>query len=168
MLLWLLQKLHLSLVRCYCMTIYREIKNHHPLFRICLFEIDAFKQISNGSSLKGLCNLYLKNLQEQFGGSFTIPGIFSYEWLYIPHIFRTPFYCYAYAFGNLLALSLFNMYKEEGKSFVSKYIKILSCGGSESTAKILADSNIDIESRKFWDRGYKVVKNMLEELKDYS
>jgi oligoendopeptidase F len=135
---------------------------------ISIFEIDAFKQISNGSSLKGLCNLYLKNLQEQFGGSFTIPGIFSYEWLYIPHIFRTPFYCYAYAFGNLLALSLFNMYKEEGKSFVSKYIKILSCGGSESTAKILADSNIDIESRKFWDRGYKVVKNMLEELKDYS
>lgn len=133
---------------------------------ISIFEIDAFESISKGSSLKDLCNLYSKNLLGQFGSSLIIPSIFSYEWLYIPHIFRTPFYCYAYAFGNLLALSLFNMYKEEGKSFVSKYMKILSYGGSESPAKILADSNI--ESREFWDRGYKVVKNMLEELKDYS
>ncbi|MGZ5550561.1 MAG: M3 family oligoendopeptidase, partial [Nitrososphaeraceae archaeon] len=88
-----------------------------------LFEIDAHsKVIENNANIDYVSNLYKKNLQDQFGNSVIVSNDFMWEWTYIPHFYHTPFYCYAYAFGNLLVLSLFNMYKKEGKSFIPKYL----------------------------------------------
>ncbi len=130
-----------------------------------LFEIKAHELIAQGADLNKLNSAYMENLKEQFGNSLTIPEEFKYEWTSIPHIYHMPFYCYSYAFGNLLVLALYEKYRKEGKSFVPKYIKILSYGGSENPAKILKEVGIDIEDEKFWQSGFDLVKEMLDELK---
>ena len=89
---------------------------------------------------------------------------FRLEWVSIPHIYHTPFYCYAYSFGQLLVLSLYQRYKSEGESFKPKYLKILGYGGSESPARILAEAGIDIASPEFWQGGFDVLKRTIDEL----
>ncbi len=131
-----------------------------------LFEIKAHELLGKGMGLDSLDGAYMNNLKEQFGNSVTIPEEFKYEWISIPHIYHSPFYCYAYAFGNLLVLALYEMYKKEGKSFVPKYIKILSYGGSENPAKILKEVGVDIEDKEFWQGGFDLIKEMLKELRE--
>ena len=86
-----------------------------------LFEIDAHKKISEGTTGAELSSLYYSNLKEQFGDSVDVSKEFEIEWASIPHIYHTPFYCYAYSFGNLLSLALFQRYKKEGNSFSKDY-----------------------------------------------
>ncbi len=69
-----------------------------------------------------------------------------------------------YAFGNLLALSLFQRYKKEGKSFVPTYIEILSAGGTKKTEKLLRESGIDITKPKFWQDGFDYIQDQVSEL----
>lgn len=133
-----------------------------------LFEIKAHEMIAKGAGLDELNKAYLDNLREQFGSSVKVSEEFKYEWLSIPHIYDRQFYCYSYAFGNLLVLALYEKYKKEGKSFVDKYLKILSYGGSENPAKILKEVGINIEDEKFWQGGFDLVKEMVEELKKLS
>ena len=89
---------------------------------------------------------------------------FQWEWLYIPHFYHTPFYCYAYSFGNLLVLSLFNLYKKEGKSFIPKYLKILSAGGSKKPENLLNEIGINISNRSFWQQGFDLVAEKITQL----
>ena len=96
-----------------------------------IFEVDAHNLISKGTTIDEISKVYLQNLKEQFGNSVKLSDDFGIEWSCIPHFYHTPFYCYAYSFGNLLALSLFQRYKKEGNDFVKSYIDILSAGGSE-------------------------------------
>lgn len=130
-----------------------------------LFEKAAHKMISAGATQKEVSEEYYKGLSEQFG-DVVVSKDFSNEWTYIPHIFHSPFYCYAYSFGNLLTLALYKMYQEEGESFIPKYIKLLSYGGSEAPEKILKELNIDIRKKEFWQKGFDVVKELLEEFKE--
>ena len=88
----------------------------------------------------------------------TLSDDFAIEWSCIPHFYHTPFYCYAYSFGNLLALSLFQRYKKEGKDFVPAYISILAAGGSKKPEKLLAEYGFDIRSPKFWQEGFDYVE----------
>jgi oligoendopeptidase F len=129
-----------------------------------MFEIEAHKMVARGTTAKELCDLYLKNLREQFGKSVMVEPIFKYEWLYISHIFESPFYCYAYNFGELLSLSLYARYKKEGKSFVAKIEKILAAGGSRDPKEVLEDVGIDMESEEFWRGGFRVVADLQIEL----
>ncbi len=71
------------------------------------FEIHVHAMIANGATVNALAATYLQLLLEQFGLGVTIPSMFQWEWLSIPHIYRSPFYCYAYSFGNLLVLALY-------------------------------------------------------------
>jgi len=107
---------------------------------------------------------YMENLGEQFGDTVEISEEFKWEWVSIPHIFHTPFYVYAYAFGQLLVLSLYQQYQAEGETFKPKYFKILSAGGSESPEKILQDAGIDIRSAAFWQGGFDVISGLVEQL----
>lgn len=129
-----------------------------------IFEKNAHEMVQKNASVDELSAAYFDNLKEQFGDSLELPDEFKWEWVSIPHIFHTPFYVYAYAFGQLLVLSLFQQFKAEGESFKPRYLKILSAGGSEAPAKILADAGVDIRSAKFWQGGFDVVKNMVEQL----
>lgn len=131
-----------------------------------VFEASAHSSIStnNATSIDELCDLYFSNLKEQFGDSLKISDDFKYEWLYIPHIFHTPFYCYAYSFGNLLVMSLYQQYKTEGKEFIPKYKRILSAGGSQKPENLLIKEDIDISQEKFWQKGFDLVNQKIEEM----
>ena len=129
-----------------------------------IFEVDAHKQIGDGTTIDEISKLYLKNLKEQFGNSVTLSDDFAIEWSCIPHFYHTPFYCYAYSFGNLLALSLFQRYKKEGKDFVPAYINILAAGGSKKPEKLLSEYGFDIRSPKFWQEGFDYVKEQVKAL----
>jgi oligoendopeptidase F len=133
-----------------------------------LFEIEAHKSITEkNSDINEVSDLYLRNLEEQFGDSVTVSDDFRWEWLYIPHLYHTPFYCYAYSFGNLLVLSLYHQFRKEGKSsFIPKYYKLLSSGGSRKPEEILSDIGIDISSRDFWQQGFDLVEKNVQELRD--
>ena len=129
-----------------------------------LFEIEAHKQIANSTTVDELSKTYLQNLNQQFGNSVKVSENFGIEWSCIPHFHHAPFYCYAYAFGNLLALSLFQRYKKEGKSFAPEYIGILSSGGSKKPEKLLAEFGIDITKSRFWQDGFDYIQNKVKEL----
>jgi oligoendopeptidase F len=129
-----------------------------------LFEREAHALVVRNASTDELCTAYMENLKEQFGDSVEISDEFKWEWVSIPHIYHTPFYVYAYAFGQLLVFSLYQQFKAEGESFKPKYLKILSSGGSEAPEKILAEAGIDIRSAKFWQGGFDVLNRMVDEL----
>ncbi len=123
-----------------------------------LFEIDAHKQIAQNTTVEELSKTYLSNLKAQFGSSVVVSEDFGIEWSCIPHFYHTPFYCYAYSFGNLLALSLFQRYKKEGKDFVPAYLDILAAGGTTKPEMLLEKHGFDIGSTKFWQQGFDYIK----------
>ncbi len=129
-----------------------------------IFEVDTHKQIGKGSTVDEISKTYLQNLKEQFGNSVDISEDFRIEWSCIPHFYHTPFYCYAYSFGNLLALSLFQRYKKEGKDFVPTYIDILAAGGSKKPENILSEYGFNIRSSKFWQEGFDYVNEQVKTL----
>ncbi|MFL6475984.1 MAG: M3 family oligoendopeptidase [Nitrososphaera sp.] len=132
-----------------------------------LFEIDAHKAIGEkNATIDEVAKIYIDNLREQFGSSVTISSDFEWEWVYIPHFYHTPFYTYAYSFGNLLVLSLYRQYKLKGKeSFVPKYFKILSAGGSRKPEELLIEAGIDISREEFWQQGFDYVQEMIQQMK---
>jgi oligoendopeptidase F len=129
-----------------------------------LFELEAHRAILAGRSVEDLCEIHLANLAEQFGDSVEVNRQFRYEWLSIPHIFQTPFYCYAYSFGQLLVLALYRRYQEQGAAFKPGYLKLLSYGGSARPEAILAEVGIDMSDRSFWQGGFDLVRERIDEL----
>ena len=129
-----------------------------------LFEIEAHKQIANSTTIDEISKTYLHNLNEQFGNSVNVSEDFGIEWNCIPHFHHAPFYCYAYAFGNLLALSLFQRYKKEGEGFAPTYIEILSAGGTKKPEKLLHESGMDISKPRFWQDGFDYIQDQVKEL----
>ena len=129
-----------------------------------IFEKSAHQAIQDNASPQELDRLYLENLQEQFGDSVEVSDEFQYEWISIPHIYHTPFYCYAYSFGQLLVLSLFRRYQLEGDAFKPGYMKLLACGGSARPQKILEEAGIDMTDPDFWQAGFDVIREMIDEL----
>jgi oligoendopeptidase F len=130
-----------------------------------LFEIDAHNEvIESNANIDNVSTLYKKNLQDQFGNSVIVSDDFMWEWTYIPHFYHTPFYCYAYAFGNLLVLSLFHMYKKEGKSFIPKYLNLLSAGGSKKPETLLTEIGLDISNKSFWQQGFDLLSEKIGDL----
>jgi len=129
-----------------------------------LFELEAHEAVRAGRTVEEICDLYMSKLQEQFGDSVEVAPEFRYEWLSIPHIYQTPFYCYAYSFGQLLVLALYRRFQEQGEAFKPGYIKLLSYGGAERPEKILAEMGIDMTDRSFWQAGFDLVRERIDEL----
>jgi oligoendopeptidase F len=128
------------------------------------FESQAHEMIAQGATVKDLAKTYLAEVRQQFGKGIKVPEEFQWEWLTIPHIFASPFYCYAYSFGNLLVLALYRMYQKEGATFVPKYLELLSAGGSESPQTILAKVGVDMASEEFWQSGFDTISEMVDQL----
>jgi len=129
-----------------------------------LFEKEAHQMIADGASVDELSEAYMKNLKSQFGSAVEVADEFKWEWVSIPHIYQVPFYVYAYAFGQLLVLSLYKRFKEEGESFKPKYIALLAAGGSEAPMKVLADAGVDPRKAEFWQGGFDVLSKLVDEL----
>jgi len=133
-----------------------------------IFERDAHDMINDNKSLDEITGHYMNNLKEQFGEAVEVSDEFKWEWLAIPHFYHSPFYTYAYSFGQLLVLALYQQYRLEGESFMPKYLKILAYGGSEAPMKILSEAGLDVTSPAFWQGGFDVIKNMIAELEKLS
>ena len=129
-----------------------------------MFEVTAHNMIAEGATVDQLSEAYYENLKKQFGDAVELSEEFKWEWVSIPHFLHVPFYVYAYSFGQLLVLSLYKQYKEEGESFKPRYIKVLEAGGSASPADICAEAGLDITKAEFWQGGFDVIKEMVEEL----
>jgi len=131
-----------------------------------IFERDAHEKIIRDASVDELSELYLENLKEEFGDAVDVSEEFKYEWVSIPHIYGTPFYVYAYAFGQLLVFALYKRYQEEGESFKPKYMRILSAGGSVAPVQLLAEASLDVTKAEFWQGGYDIIDGMVSRLEN--
>ncbi len=129
-----------------------------------LFERQAHEMIQAGASVDELAEAYLANLHEQFGDAVTVPDEFRWEWVSIPHIYHTPFYVYAYAFGQLLVLALYKQFQAEGEAFKPRYLDLLAAGGSEAPVHTLSAAGIDIHSRAFWQGGFDILSALIDQL----
>ncbi|KPL83342.1 oligoendopeptidase F [Levilinea saccharolytica] len=129
-----------------------------------LFERQAHGLIQEGASVDALAEAYLENLREQFGEAVEVADEFRWEWVSIPHIYNVPFYVYAYSFGQLLVLSLYQQFQQEGQAFKPRYRRILEAGGSVAPVKLLAEAGIDIYAESFWQGGYAVLSRTLDQL----
>jgi oligoendopeptidase F len=129
-----------------------------------LFERQSHEMIMQGASVDELANTYIENLEEQFGDSIEVSEEFRWEWVSIPHIYQMPFYVYAYAFGQLLVLSLYRQFKAEGEVFKPRYLDILSAGGSEAPVQILSKAGIDVSQAEFWQAGFDEIARLIDQL----
>jgi oligoendopeptidase F len=107
--------------------------------------------------------LWLAANRPMHGDAVRLTDGYSWWWLYIGHFVRSPFYCYAYAFGELLVLALVQKYKEEGPSFVPKYLELLSAGGSDAPDRLLARLGVDVNDPGFWQLGLRLLDGMVSE-----
>jgi oligoendopeptidase F len=96
--------------------------------------------IGEGMSSEELADQYYSDLKDQFGQAVELSEEFKWEWITIPHIYESPFYTYSYSFGQLLVLALYQLYRSEGSSFKTKYLKILIHGGSKAPLEILQEA----------------------------
>ncbi len=140
-------------------TIWRQVQ-------YVIFERQVHEQIHKGDELsyKDLNTLWRSEQDKLYGGIVRYDTDAENEsgWSMIPHIFHTPFYCYAYAFGNLLTFALYNKV-QSGELTKEDYKDILRSGGSERPRDLLAKYNIDIASPEFYRAGLREVEKMVEE-----
>ena len=129
-----------------------------------LFEIRAHDMFPKGAAAEDVARAYRELLEEQFGDAVELTDEFAWEWLAIPHFYQVPFYVYAYAFGQLLVLALYRRYQEEGESFKPKYLDLLAAGGSRAPMDLLADLGIDPGDPAFWQGGFDLLSQWVEEL----
>ncbi|MCZ6820852.1 MAG: M3 family metallopeptidase [Calditrichaeota bacterium] len=117
-------------------------------------------------SADDLCGLWTTRRDQMYGDSVDFLPEEKWFWSVIPHFIHTRFYCYAYTFGALLVLGLFNQYEEEGEAFVPKYRGLLAAGDSDWPKNLIGKMGLDISEPTFWKGGFKVIRNMLEELEE--
>lgn len=106
-------------------------------------------------------SFWLSTQQEMFGDSVDLSKDYAVWWSYIPHFLSTPGYVYSYAFGELLVLALYGLYRQEGQPFVAKYLTLLKAGGSASPYELLRPFGIDLNDAGFWQTGLAVIDEML-------
>jgi oligoendopeptidase F len=109
---------------------------------------------------------WVETQAELFGDSVEITEGYRMWWSYVPHFINTPGYVYAYAYGLLLALSVYSRYLEEGDPFVPRYLELLSAGGSRGPEQLAEIVGIDLNDPGFWDAGLALVEEQLSEAEE--
>ncbi|MBS0261971.1 MAG: M3 family oligoendopeptidase [Planctomycetes bacterium] len=108
-----------------------------------------------------ICDHWWKANQALYGDAVDMFEPYRWGWSYIPHFIHTPFYCYAYVFGELLVLSLYRMYQEEGTAFVPRYLQLLESGSSATPEELLSRLGANIADPAFWQKGLDVLREMV-------
>ena len=111
-----------------------------------------------------LGKLWLDANSKYYGDAVDMPDGYKWGWSYIPHFIHSRFYCYSYVFGQLLVLALYRMYKDQGKSFVPKYIALLEAGGSDTPDLLLKPLGVDIHNAEFWQKGFEEIRTLTTKL----
>ena len=108
--------------------------------------------------------LWLEANGKYYGDAVEIPDGYRWGWSYIPHFIHSRFYCYSYVFGQLLVLALYRMYKDEGKSFVPKYLALLEAGGSDTPEALLEPLGVNTRAAEFWQKGFEEIRALTTKL----
>lgn len=111
-----------------------------------------------------LGEIWLAVQGESLGPAIDFKPGYEVFWAYIPHFIHSPFYVYAYAFGDCLVNSLYGLYEEAHPGFVEKYFDMLRAGGSKHHSELLAPFGLDAREPEFWNKGLKVLEGMIDEL----
>ena len=143
-------------------TVFRQ----HAMYK---FEQDFHAARRSEGELKPerISELWIARQKEMFGDSVTLTDNYRIWWSYIPHFLHTPFYVYAYTFGELLTLSFYDMYKkaDDKAVFAEKYLTMLEAGGTKAPEELVEPFGIDLSAKEFWEGGLRVVGKMVEEAK---
>jgi oligoendopeptidase F len=132
----------------------------------CEFEKRVHAERRQGEvALQRICDIWLEVQGESLGPAIRLSGNYRYFWTYIPHFIHTPFYVYAYAFGDCLVNSLYGVY-QAGKvpDFEKKYLAMLEAGGIYRHKELLAPFGLDASKPDFWQQGINVISSMIDEL----
>lgn len=113
-------------------------------------------------SIERIGELWAQTQTELLGDAVEVTENYRSWWSYVPHFIGTPGYVYAYAYGQLLALSVYGQYLERGEEFVPAYVELLSAGGSKSPEELAAIAGLDLADPGFWESGIELVRGQLE------
>ncbi len=131
------------------------------------FELEAHLEgAKRRLSADDFCKLWLKHRDEMYGDAIDFLPEEKWYWSVIPHFIHTRFYCYAYTFGALFVLALYNRYLEDGEKFVPRYRAILAAGDSTWPKNLIESVGMDFTQPEFWRGGFKVIQSLLDELEE--
>ena len=141
-------------------TVFRQAAMHR-------FEYALHTRRRNEGELttEAIGDIWLEQQSAMFGDSVTMTKNYRHWWAYIPHFIHVPFYVYAYPFGELLSLSLYRAYRQQGAPFVEVYRGMLAAGGSESPAQLMQRAHVDTANPTFWLGGLDIIADMVQEAK---
>jgi oligoendopeptidase F len=111
-----------------------------------------------------LCEIWLDVQRDSLGPALKLDGLYKYYWTYIPHFIHSPFYVYAYAFGDCLVNSLYAVYQSAAPGFAEKYLAMLRAGGTLRHKELLAPFGLDAADPAFWQKGLSVISGFIDEL----
>jgi oligoendopeptidase F len=111
-----------------------------------------------------LAEIWLDVQRESLGPGLRLDGVYRHYWSYIPHFIHTPFYVYAYAFGECLVNSLYAVYEDAHQGFAERYLTMLRAGGTMPHRELLAPFGLDAAHPSFWTKGLWVVAGFIDEL----
>src|SRR5438477_79674 len=111
-----------------------------------------------------ICEIWLEVQRESLGPALQLDGDYRYYWTYIPHFIHSPFYVYAYAFGDCLVNSLYAVYEKASDGFAERYLDMLAAGGTKHYSELLKPFGLDARDAKFWNGGLSVIAGMIDEL----
>ena len=137
--------------------------------QIAFFEFE--KRIHDKRKIKELsvneiCKIWIDVQKQSLGPSIKFNDDYKYFWSYIPHFIHSPFYVYAYAFGDCLVNSLFNVYESKLPKFEDKYITLLESGGSNTYDRLLKPFGLNPKKKDFWQKGVNVIESLIDQLEE--
>ena len=122
------------------------------------------KRKNSELSVDEICAIWIETQKESLGPSIAFEDEYKYYWTYIPHFIHSPFYVYAYAFGDCLVNSLYAIYQDGLEKFDKKYIELLEAGGSMRYRELLKPFNLDPSQPDFWHKGISVIESFIDQL----
>ena len=143
-------------------TVFRQISFF--IFERNVHEMRTKNELSDDD----ISDFWMKTQKDSLGNYINLTKDYKYFWAYIPHFIHSPFYVYAYAFGDCLVNSLYSKYEKSPSTFNDKYINLLKSGGTESYHDLLKKFDLDPKEKNFWQMGMNLIKNLMDDLEKIS
>ena len=129
------------------------------------FELQIHNERRKGElSAEQICQTWMDVQRDSLGPAVRLHDEYKYFWTYIPHFIHSPFYVYAYAFGDCLVNSLYAVYESGSNGFEDRYLDMLRAGGTLHHKDLLAPFGLDASDRNFWSAGLGVISGLIDEL----
>lgn len=142
-------------------TVFRQIAMHN-------FEqaVHTHRRTIGELKVSDFANYWLNTQRDMLGSSVNVSEGYGNWWSYVPHFISTPGYVYAYAYGQLLALSVYAQYQKQGPAIVPAYEKMLSAGGSQSPQELASLVGVNLSDPNFWNDGIEIISAMVDQAEE--